>query len=139
MFFFSQSSECSLPSLSSPSDSLDDDDEQMAHFMSLRMDDDDDERNELSLPLLISDDIMWSPTTPTTINETKTNGDGGGGGGGGGGGLGSGGNGIITHLNTTSSSSSSLAELLSGKNVNLGTRQNTDLHHNYYNNQSKSY
>lgn len=65
---FFQSSECSLPSLNSPSDSLGDEDH-MSTFMSLQMDDDPElgitapyvAMNACDdLPLVMSHDIMWN-------------------------------------------------------------------------------
>lgn len=73
---FFQNSECSLPSLNSPSESLGDED-QMSSFMSLQMDEDSDlamkapyipMNNCEDLPLLMSPDLMWN-----TSDRNKTN------------------------------------------------------------------
>lgn len=62
----SKNSDCSLPSLNSPSDSLIDED-QMSTFMNLHMDDEPDLAMKApfipmtdDLPLLMSNDLMWS-------------------------------------------------------------------------------
>lgn len=64
----SKNSDCSLPSLNSPSDSLIDED-QMSTFMNLQMEDDPElimkapyipMNNAEDLPLLMSNDLMWS-------------------------------------------------------------------------------
>lgn len=80
VFLLFQNSDCSLPSLNSPTDSLSDED-QMSTFMSLQMDDD----PELAMkapyipmnigadfPLLITDDLMWSTTDRTSSKASPT-------------------------------------------------------------------
>lgn len=68
LFSLFQHSDCSLPSLNSPSDSLVDDD-QISTFMNLQMEDDPDLLLKApyipmnvtdDLPLLMSNDLMWS-------------------------------------------------------------------------------
>lgn len=80
-----QHSDCSLPSLNSPTDSLSDED-QMSTFMSLQMDDVTDElamkapyipmNIGADFPLLITDDLMWSASdrSPSKNSPDSSNG-----------------------------------------------------------------
>lgn len=81
LFNLFQNSDCSLPSLNSPTDSLSDED-QMSTFMSLHMDDD----PELAMkapyipmnigadfPLLMTEDLMWSSSDRSNNKSSSDN------------------------------------------------------------------